>query len=144
MQCDSCCNVQTSGLFSANVFRWFLVLYRFSVVLILIVCCLWWFQYSCGFCILMPEVVISIFMWILYLDAGSLTQYVDFPTHFHGHTLDLLLAPTKYIHLYSLCFIGDHKIVSCLVDFPSVANHQDKVVTFCQYHKIMLKYLRKT
>ena len=33
-------------------------------------------------------------------------------------------------------FISDHKIVTCLVDFPSVANHQDKVVTFRQYHKI--------
>ena len=38
--------------------------------------------------------------------------------------------------------IRDNKIVSCLVDFPSVANHQDKVVTFSQYHKINVDRLK--
>ena len=51
----------------------------------------------------------------------------------------LLLAPTEFSaisEVHGSCFISDHKIVSYLVDFSSVANHQDKVVTFRQYHKI--------
>ena len=61
------------------------------------------------------------------VDACNLTQYVDFPTHLHGdrHALDLLLAPTEFSSIsevHGACFISDQKIVSCLVDFPSVAN----------------------
>ena len=57
------------------------------------------------------------------VDACSLTQYIYFPTHLHGHTLDLLLAPTEFLSISEMqvsCFISDHKIVSCLVDFPPV------------------------
>ena len=60
------------------------------------------------------------------VDACSLTQYIDFPTHLHGHNLDLLLAPSEFSSIsevHGSCFICDHKIVSCLVYFPSVANH---------------------
>ena len=32
---------------------------------------------------------------------------------------------------------------SCLVDFPSVAINQDKVVTFCQYHKTNVDRLKE-
>ena len=57
------------------------------------------------------------------VDACCLTQYIEFPTHLHGHTLDLLLAPMEFLaisEVYGSCFNSDHKIVSCLVDFPSV------------------------
>ena len=67
------------------------------------------------------------------IDACCLTQYIGFPTHLHGHTLDLLLAPTEFsaiLEVHGSCIISDRKINSCLVDFPSVANHHDKVVTF--------------
>ena len=84
---------------------------------------------------------VSPFVWEFksMVDACSLTQYIDFLSHFHGHTLDLLFAPMEFSSIsevHSSCCINDHKIVSCLTDFPSVANHQDKVVTFHQYHKI--------
>ena len=80
------------------------------------------------------------------IDACCLTQYIEFPTHLHGHTLDLLLAPTEFSaisEVHGSCFISDHKIISCLVDFPSVANHHDKVVTFHQYHKINVDRLKE-
>ena len=49
------------------------------------------------------------------VDACSLTQYIDFPTHLHGHTLDLLLATTEFSSMsevHGSCFISDYKIVS--------------------------------
>ena len=79
------------------------------------------------------------------IDACCMTQYINFPTHLHGPTLDLLLAPTEFSAIsdvHSSCFISDHKIISCLVDFPCVANHHDKIVTFRQYHKINVDRLR--
>ena len=45
--------------------------------------------------------------------------------------------------MHGSCFIIDHKIISCLVDFPSVANHHDKVVTFRQNHKITVDRLKE-
>ena len=53
--------------------------------------------------------------------------------------MDILWTPTEFSAIsgvHGSCFISDHKIVSCLVDFPSVTNHQVKVVTFRQYHQI--------
>ena len=44
--------------------------------------------------------------------------------------------------MHGLCFISAHKIVSSLVDFPSVANHKKKVLTFRQYHKINIDRLK--
>ena len=73
------------------------------------------------------------------VDACSLTQYVDFPTHLHGHTLHF--SPISEMH--GSYFISNHKIVSCLVEFLFVANHQDKVVTFPQYHKINVDRLKE-
>ena len=52
-----------------------------------------------------------------------MTQYTDFPIHLHGHTLDLLMAPFKFSAVSDVKgsgFISDHKIISCVVDFPSV------------------------
>ena len=56
------------------------------------------------------------------IDSCCLTQYIDFPTHLHGHTLHLLMAPSKFSaisNVKGLSFTNDHKIISCLVDFPS-------------------------
>ena len=80
------------------------------------------------------------------IDACFLTQYIDFPTHLHGHTLDLLLAPTEFSgisEVHGSCFISDHKIISCSVDFLCVSKHHDKIVTFRQYHKINVERLRE-
>ena len=57
------------------------------------------------------------------IDSCCLSQYIDFPTHLHGHTLDLLMAPSEFSAITNVkgsCFISDHKLISCVVDFPSL------------------------
>ena len=71
------------------------------------------------------------------IDSCCLTQYIDFPTHLHGHTLDLLMASSKFSAISDVKgsgFISDHKIISCVVDFPSLDTPMQTVVTFHQYH----------
>ena len=73
------------------------------------------------------------------IDSCCLSQYIDFPTHLHGHTLDLQMAPSKFSAISDVKgsgFISDHKIISCVVDFPSLDTPMQKVVTFHQYHKL--------
>ena len=80
------------------------------------------------------------------IDACCFTQYIEFPTHLHGHILDSLLAPREFSaisEVHGSCFISDHKIISCLIDFPSMANHHDKVVIYHQHHKISVDRLKE-
>ena len=61
---------------------------------------------------------VSEFKSVIY--SCCLSQYIDFPTHLHGHTLDLLIAPSKFSAISNVKgsgFISDHKIISCGVDF---------------------------
>ena len=73
------------------------------------------------------------------LDSCDLTQYIKFPTHIHGHTLDLLIAPSHFTGINSIqnhgCF-SDHFCISCNLDMPSPLKYSDEVITFRQYHKI--------
>ena len=72
------------------------------------------------------------------VDSCCRSQYIDFPTHLHGHTLDLVMAPSKLSAISDVKgsgLISDHKIISCVVDFPSSDIPMQKVVTFRQYHK---------
>ena len=65
------------------------------------------------------------------IDSCCLSQYIDFSTHLHGHTLDLLIAPSKFSAISDVKgsgFISDHKII--------------KVVTFRQYHKLNIDKFR--
>ena len=67
------------------------------------------------------------------IDSCYLFQYIDFPTHLHGQTLDLLMAPSKFSAISDVKgsgFIGDHKIISCVIDFSSSDTPMQKVVTF--------------
>ena len=78
------------------------------------------------------------------IDSCCLTQYIDFLTHFHGHTLDLLLDPSKFSAISDVKgsgFISDHKIISCVV-YPSLDTPMQKVVTFRQYHKLHINKFR--
>ena len=79
------------------------------------------------------------------MDSCCLSQYIDFPTHLHGHTLDLLMAPSEFSAISDVKgsgFISDHKIISCVVDFPSLDTPIQKVVTFRQYHKLNIDKFR--
>ena len=45
------------------------------------------------------------------IDACCLTQFIEFPTHLHGHILDSLLAPMEFSaisEVHGSCFISDH------------------------------------
>ena len=67
------------------------------------------------------------------IESCCLTQYIDFPTHLCGHTLDLLMAHSNFSAISDVkgsSFISDHKIISCVVDFPSLVTQIHKVVTF--------------
>ena len=79
------------------------------------------------------------------IDSCCLTQYIDFPTHLHSHSLDLLMAPSKFSAISDVKvsgFISDHKIISCVLDFPPLVTPMHKVVTFCQYHKLHIDKFR--
>ena len=79
------------------------------------------------------------------IDSCCLSQHIDFPTHLHGHTLDLLMAPSEFSAISDVKgsdFISDHKIISCVVDFPSLDAPIQKVVTFRQYHKLNIDKFR--
>ena len=67
------------------------------------------------------------------IDSCCQSQYIDFQTHLHGHTLDLLMAPSKFSAISDVKgsgFISDHKIISCVVDFQSSDTPMQKAVTF--------------
>ena len=54
------------------------------------------------------------------IDSCYLSEYIDFPTHLHGHTFDLLMAPSEFSVISDVKgsgFINDHKIISCVVAF---------------------------
>ena len=87
----------------------------------------------------------TVFEFKSVIDSCFLSQYIDFPTHLHGHTLDLLMAPSKFSAIYDvkgLGFISDHKIIYSVVDFPSSNTPMQKVVTFWQYHKLNIDKFR--
>ena len=66
------------------------------------------------------------------IDSCCLTQYIDFPTHLHGHTLDLPMVPSKFSAISDVKgsgFKSDHKIISCVVDFLSLDTPMKKVLT---------------
>ena len=74
-----------------------------------------------------------------------MTQYIDFPTHLHNHTVDLFMDPSKFSAISDVKgsgFISDHKIISCVVDVPSLDTPMQKVVTFHQYLKMGIDKFR--
>ena len=55
------------------------------------------------------------------LDSCNMSQFVHKSTHLHGHTLDLIMAPTGQSTVYNvkICdFISDHALVKCSIDLP--------------------------
>ena len=83
----------------------------------------------------------TVFEFKSVIDSCCLTQYIDFPTHLHGPTLDLLMAPSKFSAISDVKgsgFISDHKIISSVVDFPSLVTPMHKVVIFRYYHKLII------
>ena len=79
------------------------------------------------------------------IDFCCLSQYFDFPTHLHGHTLELLMVPFEFSAISDVKgsgFISDHKIISCVVNFPALDTPVQRVVTLRQYHKLNIDKFR--
>ena len=60
-------------------------------------------------------------------------------------SLVLMMAPSKFSAISDVKgsgFISDHKIISCVVDFPSLHTLMQKVVTFHQFHKLDIDKFR--
>lgn len=78
-------------------------------------------------------------MFKALLESCNLAQHVDFPTHIHGHTLDLLITPSDFQGIANICDMGcisDHFGISCKLDMNSPLLHIAKLITFRQYHKM--------
>lgn len=73
------------------------------------------------------------------LDCFSLTQYVDFPTHTLGHTLDLLCsAGLNDISVSgSISGVSDHKLIECSFYMSTPPPSSEKTtVTGCNIRSI--------
>ena len=91
------------------------------------------FVIRCGFSLHVDIMSPTVSEFKSVIDSCCLSQYIDFPTHLHGHTLDLLMAPSEFSAISDVKgsgFISDHKIISCVVDFSSLDTPIQKVVTF--------------
>ena len=63
----------------------------------------------------------------------------QFPTHFHGHILDLVLTPTDGSRISKVRvaeFISDHALVLAQLDSVNPPSQKTNVTTFRRYHKI--------
>ena len=70
------------------------------------------------------------------LDSFDLYQYVDFPTHIHGHSLDFMLCSPGY-HVLSVSasdLIPDHFSVVANLQIPS--NHSRIIPQTIKYRKL--------
>ncbi len=73
------------------------------------------------------------------LDSCALTQHVDFPTHLHGHTLDLAITPSDFTGLNSVqkgCFLSDHCCILAHLDFNTAPPASSRTITYRKYNKI--------
>ena len=79
------------------------------------------------------------------LDSCDFTQHINFPTHIHGHTLDLLITPTNFNGLSliksSECF-SDHFCITAQLEMLPSITHTHKTISFRRYHKIDMDTLK--
>ena len=76
------------------------------------------------------------------IESLDLTQKVNFPTHIHGHTLDLVLTKSNDDNI-SYVRITDafsyHFSISFTLNLSTPRSQTEATVTFCKYHKIKMK-----
>ncbi len=72
------------------------------------------------------------------LDSFGLHQYVDFPTHSKGHTLDLVCCSgvTPLDCTATVIPISDHKLLSFIVNVTLSRTKQQRSMTFRNIKKI--------
>ena len=79
------------------------------------------------------------YKFMTFLDSCDLKQFVNQPTHLHGHTLDLILSPSDQDTIIDVKigdFVSDHALVKCSIILPHQAAHTLKKVQYKRYHHI--------
>ena len=83
--------------------------------------------------------------FMTFLDSCNLKQFVNHPTHLHGHTLDLILSPSDQDTIIDVKigdFVSDHALVKCSIILPHQAAHTPNKVHYRRYHRINMSNLR--
>ena len=79
------------------------------------------------------------YKFMTFLDSCDLKQFVNQPTHLHGHTLDLILSPSHQDTIIDVKigdFVSDHALVKCSIILPHQAAHTLNKVQYRRYHHI--------
>ena len=79
------------------------------------------------------------------LQCCSLVQGVSGPTHIFSHTLDILISPCDSDFVWNVSvgdFISYHAAIRCQLDFSRPSTSINKLVSYCQYHKINIDQFR--
>ena len=72
-------------------------------------------------------------------DSFDLIQKVNFPTHIHGHTLDLVLAKSNndnISNVHTTDAFSDYFSISFTLNLSTPISQTNATVTFRKYHKI--------
>ena len=73
------------------------------------------------------------------IDSFDLIQKVNFPTHIHRHTLDLVLTKSNndnISNVHTTDAFSNHFSVSFTLNFLTPRSQTNATVTFRKYHKI--------
>ena len=73
------------------------------------------------------------------IDSVDLNQKVNFPTHIHGHTFDLVLAKSNndnISNVHTTDAFSDHFLISFTLNLSNPCFQTNATVTFRKYHKI--------
>ena len=73
------------------------------------------------------------------IDSFDLIQKVNFPTHIHGQTLDVVLTKSNNDNIsnnHTTDAFSDHFSVSFILNFLTPRSQNNATVSFCKYHKI--------
>lgn len=80
------------------------------------------------------------------LESCNLIQHVNFSTHLHGHTLDLLISQSDNNFLKSVQpsdYIADHASVMATLDTSIVSEGDAPRISYRSYHKINLDIFKQ-
>lgn len=79
------------------------------------------------------------------LDSWNLQQHISFPTHIHGHIIDLLLTPSNLDNISSVRssdWISDHVWITATLDFSSPVAPQKELLVYRNFKDIDLDKLK--
>ena len=85
------------------------------------------------------------YKFMTFLDSCDLKQFVNQPTHLHGHTLDLILSPSDQDTIVDVKigdFVSDHALVKCSIILSHQAVHTPNKVQYRRYHRINMSNFR--